>query len=188
MRHSNKRGYHCPGGCKLPDSPRLPEIAVPCNTKGGFEDTYLATRNTLHNTIACIVIGSPILKAWFVLRLPHAGLSGENAQRYITLQWGPLWKLMQEQGVAWDRKYIVNHDKYKAQWELHKLSSEGELYALAMFVLFRKASKPPRKDDKRKDWLEWHRYYHDEERKFFLLCNFLIFYSRTNSHAAPGKL
>ena len=51
----------------------------------------------------------------------------------------------------------------------------GELYALAMFVIYRNVLDNPEKNGKRVDGLKWWKGYDEDEWKFFVLYKFLSF-------------
>jgi hypothetical protein len=163
-----------PDRCFLQDRPELPRIEVPYDSKEGFENALLVTNNTMQDLIENIVNSSATLKAWFALKLPYVGQSGESVKKSIVPQWGPVWTLIKKQKGTWDGLYVENAQSAR-RWEIRKPTSVGELYAHAMFVLYRKTQNNKEHDDTRQVRLKWHKYYHSDERKFFLLYNLLVF-------------
>ena len=169
--HFDQECERSPNHCVLLNRPDLPVIAVPFDSKEGFENAFLVTGNTLQDLIETLVSGSATLKAWFALKLPHVGPKGESAKRSMAPQWGPIWALITKQQTIWSSQYSTN----ATRWELHEPSSVGELYALAMMVLYRKTEKNPYKNDAHNTKLKWHKFYNTSLRRYFLLYNFLVF-------------
>lgn len=165
-----------PRGCVLVDCPAFPKTAVPeqLSEQVGFQEALLAPHDTFHDIIVSVVVDSATIKAWFALILPHKTRRGASAKRTITPRWGQTWELIRNGKAKWNEQYATNGQP-ATQWELHEPSSVGELYALAMFVLYRKVHDNPEKDEKRVAGLKWCRNYDEDEGKFFLLYNFLIF-------------
>jgi hypothetical protein len=52
---------------------RTAPIAVPFDSKEGFENAFLVTGNTLQDLIETLFNCSATLKAWFALKLPYVG-------------------------------------------------------------------------------------------------------------------
>jgi hypothetical protein len=174
-----------PNHCSLQNCPDFPRIEVPYDSKEGFENALLVTTNTMQDLTETLVEGSATLKDWFTLKFPHVGKSGEPAKRSIVPQWGPIWTLIKKRKATWNELYTANAESDK-RWEIREPTSVGELYAHTMFVLYCKTQNNPEKDDTRLIRLKWHKYYHGDERKFFLLYNFLVFldiYCTGNSSA-----
>lgn len=172
--HNRNDDRSPPNHCVLQSRPDLPKVAVPSDSKKGFENAFLVTTNTLQDLVETLVNGSATLKAWFALKLRHVGVKGQSAKRFIAPQWGPIWALVKQQEAAWNIQYIGS-DHSPRLWGLHEPSSVGELYALAMFVLYHKTQFNPGEDERRLIRLKWHGYYCCDMRKFFLLYEFLVF-------------
>jgi hypothetical protein len=172
----NHNGDHFPHHCVLQNRPDFPNIAVPYESKEkeGFENALLVTSNTMQDLIETLVNGSARLKAWFALKLPHVGPNGETAKKSIAPQWGPVWAMIQKQKSSWNSRYDPK-DQSGMHWEVSTPSSVGELYAIAMFVLYRKTRHNREANERRMTRLKWHAYYDDDKKKFFLLYNFLAF-------------
>lgn len=165
-------------GCFVPHGSGLPQIAIPGNKRNDIERAFLISVNKIQDVIVSLVVSSPTLQAWSAMRLPRAGMRDNAVPMSTTPQWGPIWDLIRKEKAIWNQQYTTKDDRPTTQWELHKPSSVGELYACAMFVLYHCVQDNPRKDGKRIAGLKRHRYYHDEEGKYLLLYNFLTYMGR----------
>jgi hypothetical protein len=161
-------------GFKLLDSPDSPEVAVPPCSRVGMEDAFLVQQWALPQVIGSLTIRSTTLKAWFALKLQNVGENGKILKRSIPPQWGPTWALIKKQKASWDQQYATIGSSGHP-WELHEPSSVGELYAAAMFVLYKQVQNASDMDDQRVTNLKWRNYYNVDEHRFFLLYRFLAF-------------
>jgi hypothetical protein len=164
-------------GWFLSKRPDLPKIALPgpnYSEKAGFQKVFLATHDTLHDSIFAIVMGSATIKAWFAMISPELKRTSTSAKGLVGPLYGPIWELIKKQKATWSENF--GRDGYPAtQWELHEPSSLGELYALAMFAIYRNVLDNPEKDDEGVAGLKWCKYYDEDEEQFFLLYRFLLF-------------
>jgi hypothetical protein len=161
-----------PAHCNTPCNPDCPTVAVPHHIPAGLEHALLVTPNALSEVMFSLVNNSVTLKAWFALQLSHVKQAGQYHGRVFEPQWWRVWELIRVHKSAWIQEYDTQ-EQSKTQWELHQPSSVGELYALALFVLYRKVQSNPGKDDERVVGLKWHKYYHEDEGRYFLLHDLL---------------
>jgi hypothetical protein len=157
--------------------PDLPKTALPAHDlsdKIGFQKAFLAAGYTLDESIVSIVVGSATLKAWFAVIFPDMRRRSASAKKFIAPSWASIWNLAKTQMATWNKNFCY-HGHPETQWELHEPSSVGELYALAMFVIYRNVLDNPEKDGNHVDALKWRKGYDEDEGKFFLLYKFLSF-------------
>jgi len=166
---------HAPKGWTLLNRRHLPKTFIPYRDQTGFEQALLVRHDTLQETIASVVIGSATMKAWFALMFPQMRQRDACVKTAIAPTWEAVWGLISKQKATWNDRYDTNVHHHTTHWELHEPSSVGELYALAMFVLYRKVQDNPEKDDIRVAGLKWHKYYREDEEKYHLLFLLLIF-------------
>ena len=156
------------------DSPDLPDVGVPPCSRIGMESAFLVQSWALPQVIGSLTLRSTTLKAWFASKLQNVGEEGEILKQCISPKWGATWALIKEPKASWDQQYGTSGSS-ETLWEVHEPSSVGELYALAMFVLYKQVQNDSGLDHRRLPNLKWPDYYNVEERRFFLLYRFLEF-------------
>lgn len=169
---ANENGDLPPLGCKKPGK-GLPQVSVPKN-KEHFEHAFLIEKNRLERIVTPIILDSVTLVAWFTLKLPQVRQTVSGSSNLP--QWNQVWTVIEEQKAMLEEQYDSNESEgsLATQWELKPPVTLNELYAYAMYVLFRKASEDPGEDE----GLKWHKYYYEDEGKFYLIYQFLNFLSK----------